>query len=219
MWIYIILGLLGLFAVLLLSPVVLQAGYDGTFRVTVRFWCFRFRVLPNPTKKKKKPRKQAKPAGPPKKKAARSEAKEGAFDRLVERYGVTGAVGLLLRTAAALPKILLRLLKGARVRHMELQLGITGADAADAAIHYGEVCSILYPFLGAASHHMKFIRPRVNVYCDYQGDKPFLQGKAGLYISLYHIVGTAFFALKELILKNKGGQNNERTKSESHDQK
>jgi hypothetical protein len=63
---------------------------------------------------------------------------------------------------------------------------------------------------------VNFVRPRVNLYCDYEATASVIKGKAGLYIPLYHVVGTGLYILKELIkknLKNKGGNQHERTKN------
>ena len=49
---------------------------------------------------------------------------------------------------------------------------------------------------------MKLIDPQVNVYCDYQGEKPVVEGSAKICISVFHAVGTAFYVIKELIVKN-----------------
>jgi hypothetical protein len=99
---------------------------------------------------------------------------------------------------------------------MDLQIAVAGEDAAQAAITYGRVCSVFYPLLGRASAYVNFVRPRVNLYCDYEATASVIKGKAGLYIPLYHVVGTGLFILKELIkknLKNKGGNQHERTKN------
>ena len=200
MWIYVVLCIAALLLLLLVSPIVFTVTCDKDLTVWVRFWFVRIRLMPG---KKPKTHKQ-KEIKVKKQKKVKKETKN-IFHNLVEEHGVVGAIQLLIHVAVTLPKIVLRFLKGARVRQCRLTVGVAGDDAAQAALHYGEVCAVLYPFLGLAGEHVKLIQPTLDIYCDYQASQSVLKGQARLYISLFHAVGTALYGLKEIILKNKGG--------------
>ncbi len=187
MWMY-ILGAVGLvIAALLFSPIVVKVAFEDTLEVVLSFWFVRYRVYPQ-KKKTKSPSKKAKAKKQPPSEPAK---KQGVVQKVKQIFNV---MGTLVNGS-------LRLLKNARVRKLNLTLGITGEDAAVAAIHYGQVCSVVYPFLGLIDSHMKLVDPKVNMYCDYQGEESVVKGSGKLYISVYHAVGTALYILKELVKK------------------
>lgn len=199
MWVYILGAFcLGL-ALLLVSPVVIGITYDETLKLWVRLWFVRFWVIPRPKKKKQSPS----PKKPPKKQPA--EKQPTPIKGLVQKYGMAGAIRLTVGALSAGGKSAYRLFKGAKIKGMELTLGITGDDAADAAITYGQVCSVLYPALGTLAQYAKPIDPKLNVYCDYLSKQPVIKGQAYIHIPVYHVVGTALYMCKELIIKVKGG--------------
>ena len=196
MWPYVLAGIFLFVLLLLFSPLVLSVEYEQQLHIGVRFWFVKITLLPQ-KEKKGKIKKQS-----PKKKKKKSAVKKSGWQNLVEKYGVFGAVKEIVSALSVLPKSVVRLTKGARVRKMDVEIAVTGEDAADAAITYGRVCSVVYPFLGRVSGHVKLVRPKLNLYCDYEGTSSKIKAKANLYVSLYRVVGTALFVLKEMIKKN-----------------
>jgi hypothetical protein len=219
MWPYVLLGIFLLIGLILYSPLVLKVQYEEKLSVWLRFWFIKVTLLPKkekPVKKKnlKKSQKKRKPQSAADVKS--QPAKKSGWQNLVEQHGVVGAIEQIASVFLLLPKSVKRLMKGATVRGMDLQIAVAGEDAAQAAITYGRVCSVFYPLLGRASAYVNFVRPRVNLYCDYEATASVIKGKAGLYIPLYRGLGTGLYILKELIkknLKNKGGNQHERTKN------
>jgi hypothetical protein len=203
MWLKILLVFLALVVVLLCSPLVIALEYNQTPSVGLKFFGFSLWRWPNQKKKAQKT------AGKKKASAKKSkEAKTGGWNNLVATKGVLGAVKEMISAFSLLSDAVLRATKGAKVRNLDLQVGITGQDAADAAITYGQVCSVLYPFLGRLSAHVKLVRPHVNVYCDYENTTSLIRAKANVHIPLYRLVATGAHVLKNMIkknLKNKGG--------------
>lgn len=188
MWMY-ILGAIGLvIAALLFSPIVVKVAFEDTLEVVVSFWFVRYRVYPQKKKTKSTPIKAKVKKQPS---SEMPQKKQSVVQKVKQIFGV---MGTLVNGS-------LRLLKNARVRKLDITLGVTGEDAAAAAIHYGQVCSVVYPFLGLVDSHMKLIDPKVNVYCDYEGAESVIKGSGKLYISVYHAVGTALYILKELVMK------------------
>ena len=186
MWMYIIGGIVLFFALLLLSPIVVWVKFEETLHIKLRFWFVSYTLYPKKPKTKTSPKKQTKKEQPS------SVQPQGTLEKVKSIFGV---LGTLLSASV-------RLISGARVRNLNLTLGITGKDAADAAITYGQVCSVVYPVLGFADSKMKLINPKVNIYCDYNAEKSITQGSGKVCITVYHAVGTAFYILKELIKKN-----------------
>ncbi len=187
MWIYIVAGIVVLLAVFFLSPIVLSVKFEETLQIKLRFWFVSLWVYPKEKKAKSSPKKSKR-----KTKQQPSAGKQGTVEKV---RGIFSVLSTLLHSS-------LRLVDGARVRNLKLTLGITGEDAADAAISYGQVCSVVYPVLGYVDSKMKLVNPQVNIYCDYTGQESVIQGSCTLCVSAYHAVGTALFILKELVKKN-----------------
>lgn len=193
MWMYITAGIVGLLAVALLSPLVLLIRYDETLTLRLRYGPVRITLLPR--SKQSRPKK-------PKKKKKNDRNESGKWQNMTQKHGVLGAVEQLVTAFGSLSKGALRLIKGARVRRLRGQIRVAGADAADAAVKYGQVCSVLYPFLGRVDTHMKLVRPKLQVYCDYEQTQSLITFEAAVYVSLYHAGFTALYILKEMIVKN-----------------
>lgn len=222
LWLYILSGILALFVFLLAVPLVLSFSYTDRLTVTARYLFLRFRLVPSREKSpaKKRPAKQKKKGSSPK------AHKPDAFENLVEKNGVAGAVRVLASAVRTLSQTVLRLLKGARVRGLCVTAGVTGEDAALAAIHYGEVCAVFYPFYGWLDGHMKLIRPRVDLHADYAASAPTFTASGRLYITTFHAVITALYGVGKLLRdlrgnqeNHKGGKKHERAKQSSTDPK
>ncbi len=193
MWIYVVAGIVLLLVLLFLSPIVLTVKFEETLQVKLRFLFVSLWVYPKEKKAKSSPKKSKS-----KTKQQPSSSKQGTVEKV---RGIFSVLSTLLSSS-------LRLVDGARVRNLKLTLGITGKDAADAAISYGQVCSVVYPVLGYVDSKMNLINPQVNIYCDYTAEESVIQGSAVVCVSAYHAVGTALYILKALVkknLKNKGG--------------
>lgn len=186
MWIYVVAGIVLLLAVVFLSPIVLSVKFEETLQVKLRFWFVSYSLYPQKKKAKTSPKK------------LKTKEKTPA----VKKQGTLEKVRGIFNVLSTLMNASLRLIDGARVRNLNITLGITGKDAADAAITYGQVCSVVYPVLGFADSKMELKNPKVNIYCDYNAEKSVIQGSGKVCVSVYHAVGTALFALKELIKKN-----------------
>ncbi len=196
MWMYIVAGIVLALAALLMSPIVIGVRFEEDLLVTVRFWCFRFRVYPKKESSKNKAKKQNK-----KKQNKKKQNTPQDGNKKAKPAGAVGKVQQVFQVLHSLFHGSLRLLKGARLRKLNLTIGATGEDAAQAAINYGTVCSIAYPFLGLVDSHMKLVNPKVNIYCDYLAEEWVIQGSGSLYISVFHAVGTALYIFKDVIMK------------------
>lgn len=186
MWIYVVAGIVLLLVLLFLSPIVLSVKFEETLQVKLWFWFVSYSLYPQKKKTKASPKKLKT------KEKTTSVKKQGTLEKV---RGVFNVLSTLMSSS-------LRLIEGARVRDLNITLGITGKDAADAAVTYGQVCSVVYPVLGFADSKMKFVNPKVNIYCDYTADESVIQGSGKVCVSAYHAVGTALHILIELVKKN-----------------
>lgn len=186
MWMYIVGAVVLALVILLFSPIVISFSFGESVQVTLRYLFIGWTVYPRSAKTKPKKKREKK------KQAKKPAPKTGVVQKVKEIFGVL----------TALFQGSLRLLENARVRKLKITLGIAGEDAAKAAVNYGLVCSVVYPFLGLADNHMNLKKPKVNIYCEYLSRESLVEGSGKIYIWAYHAVGTALFILKELVSKN-----------------
>ncbi|MBQ6819213.1 MAG: DUF2953 domain-containing protein [Clostridia bacterium] len=219
LWLWILLGLLALsVAILLCIPIVVTFRFDGSLdsaHVSYRYLFYQKQLFPKP--KEDKPSPKRKQASSQKEK----QQEKASFGSLVKTHGPVEAVSLMVESATALLNALKNLLKGAKIRHFHGVFAIGGEDAADAALKYGQVCAVLYPFLGMVSGLMTFVKPDLQVYCNYEQPSSVIQASGKIHISILRLPFAAGYALRYLIHKNleKGGSQYERSKKRSQSTK
>lgn len=148
-------------ALLLAAPVTLRFRYDGSPRLRIWYLCFFYTVkwdkagAKNPSGKR------------PKKAKGKPPKKSDPFRELVDKKGLTAALGDLCDTLKTLLKQAARFLTHVRIPRLSLSATVGAEDAAQAAIRCGEVCAAVYPLLGFASALMKIRPPHIDIQPDY----------------------------------------------------
>ena len=172
---YIILGIIAFFVIVLSIPVVLDLEYTDAVRCKVSWLFLKFDIYPFPEKKKKeeKPKKEKKEEKPEEKKEEKpKQKKENFLKTFYNNQGLSGVLELLNNCVAALKRFSVKFIKRAVIfKKFHLDIHITEDDAAATAIKYGKVCSALYPSLGFICSNMKVKDYKVNVLADYCGEK------------------------------------------------
>lgn len=172
---YIILGIIAFFVIVLSIPVVLDLEYTDAVRCKASWLFLKFDLYPFPEKKKKeeKPKEEKKEEKPEEKnEEAPKPKKENFLKTFYNNQGLSGVIELLNNCVAALKRFSVKLVKRAVIiKKFHLDVHITEDDAAATAIKYGKVCSGLYPSLGFICSNMKVKDYKVNVFADYCGEK------------------------------------------------
>lgn len=96
-----------------------------------------------------------------------AEKKESLLHVLYRTHGVDGILELVRRVFSYLGSFFGDMMKALVIEELYLDIGCTKKDAAATAIYYGEVCSALYPMLGALASRCKVKKYDINVYPDY----------------------------------------------------
>ena len=182
---YILLGLVALICLLLCSPVSLHFYYREDPRLVLRVWGIPFHLLPSP-------QKEAAPATdtPP---APKTE-KPSLLKELETTYrqdGLSATLQWVKRLAAVFSRAVGRLLRAVTVKNLRLEMRISGEDAAASAVHYGEVCTVLFPMLAVITGNLRVKRQTVDVRPDFseQGTAVLIDCRLG--ISLWRLAGAA----------------------------
>ena len=145
---YIILGILLLLFLLTLLNVWAFISYNEELRVVVKIAFIKLQLVPPKQKKeKKKPKKPKKKQE--KKPLKKKSQKEKAFSikDYVKEKGVSGILNIVKNIAVLAAEVLKDLFSRITVTKFTLKIRIAGSDAADSAVKYGKVCSVLYPAL------------------------------------------------------------------------
>lgn len=163
----IILSILAVIVLLLLFSLNLYIDYNAdNIKVWVKYLFIKIPVYPPKDKKekKKKPDKKEKK----KSKKPQKEKKENFFISTVKSQGLSAVIEILEKILQILKDFSSSTLKHFKIKKLNLNVTMTGEDAADAALNFGYACSVLYPALGALSGLIRFLNiPNVNITVDY----------------------------------------------------
>ncbi len=152
-----------LFLALLFSlPLTFRACYREEFTFELRYLFLRFRIVPRPEKKQKKPAEAA-PAEEPGEKAP------SRFQELLKKEGVSGLIRLLQELAGIANGALKRLFAHLTVDEFNLELRISGSDAGKTALEYAAACGAVYPAVSVLLRAVRYRDYSVRVLPEFQG--------------------------------------------------
>ena len=164
---WILLGILGLMALLLLTPVSVRAKYEDALEVWLGLGPVKLRAFPLKKRKKteKKPQKAKKTKEKKVKQKPKTEKEPKKSPLALEKPTLTQLPDYLRLGADALGSMRRRIL----VRNFRLDLTLGGDDAAKTALNYGRVAA-LFSILGPLLERAFRVRKRdVSVEADFSG--------------------------------------------------
>lgn len=176
---FIILGIVLLFILLLSVPVVVDMEYVETFKLKVSWLFIKINILPKDENKKKKekkpkkPKKEKEPKEEPKeeKPAEVKEKGDNPIKIFYEDQGVMGIVDLIGNCASYLGRFTKAFIRSFYIKRLRLRIWVTEGDAAQTAIKYGKFCQMIYPPLGYICSSCRVKDYDVNIWADYCGEK------------------------------------------------
>lgn len=218
---WIILGIILFFVLLLSIPVILELEYTDTVKCKVSWLFLKINIYPLPEKKEKKPKEEPekKKEPKPKKEEPEKPKKENFLKTFYNNQGLSGVIELLRNCVAALKRFSIKFIKRAVIfKKLHLEIHITEGDAAATALKYGKVCSALYPSLGFICSNMRVKDYKVNVYADYCGEKTSVELVTQTAIIPRALIGAGFSLcmslikqlLKVVIANNKSSKDTQR---------
>lgn len=162
LWLYILLGIVLLFAIILAIPIKVFVRYKNSFFCRLHIGFVRIILYPpQPKKKKAKKEKteQQKPA------PQKEEKKENDF---LKELGLSGVVNLFTKLVELASGVLKDLFAHIIIKSFALSIKVAGNDAADTAVKYGKVCSVVYPLTSALIRSMKYSDYGVDILPDFK---------------------------------------------------
>lgn len=185
LWIF--LGITALNGVLLACPVRIRAEFTESLSGQIGFLFFRF-SFPAPAKKKRR-KKAGKETGEGKKR------EKPDILTLIRKKGLSGFLGILGEMARLAAGTAKRLFARTCVDTFDLDLAVCGSDAAQTAVNFGAVCSVVYSAAGALQSCMRFRGRSVNIVPDYNGEKSRVRFRVRAHVRLLFLLSSLLWAL------------------------
>ena len=176
----------------LVIPLRLQFSYQDQPSVLLKYSFLKFTLYPTQGKINDRTHKNKRNT------QNREEGKSNLnFSSLRKEYGFLGAINYLTELLKPLIQKPFTLCRKIKITNLSVNIVIADSDAAQAAIEYGAVAAVIYPFLGWTSALIQFDNPSVNLGIDYAKEKSSVSVCGCVSILPLHIITTAisiFFA-------------------------
>ena len=205
---YIILGIIAFFVILLSVKVAVTVHYEDDVAVSVKWLFLKFNILPKaekedkPEKKKKDKKKEEKPKeeseviSEPKKKK-----KDNMFVRFYRNRGVEGVVQLLKDTANAVGGMFRRIGRAFLFEELIISLTVGAGDSAETAIKYGKTCSVAFPAMGLIVDTMRVKKYNIEINPDFINGKNVAKLHTGISVRPIRLINAVIIVAFELLFK------------------
>ena len=170
---WVLLGILALILLALFVKVRFRIEYSAENTSAVLKWLFlSFKLYPMNKKPKKEETEESvpeeeKPPAEPDEAPKNKKGQGNLLKTLYEAEGIDGLISLLHQVLYHTKTFFGSLMHGFVIDELYLDVRCTRSDAAATAIYYGEVCSVLFPLLGALAAKCRMKKYDFNVYPDF----------------------------------------------------
>ncbi len=158
---YIVLGIIAFIFLLLCIPVSVKAVYKDELGLTLRYAFFKFDLLKEHDEKEEKQEDE-------------TEEKESKFKLkdMLKNHGVKNFLDIIKELFLIATKSLFNILKHIKVKELSIDFTAAAEEPGDAALLYGKVCGIIYPFYSLLLANCKVKKSSVNVDLNYNEESP-----------------------------------------------
>ena len=206
---YIILGIIAFFVVLLSIKIAVTVHYEDDVAVSVKWLFIKINILPKKEKKpkKEKPKKEKKPKEEKPKeesevvKEPKKKKGDNMFVRFYKNRGVSGVVQLLKDAAAALGGMFGRIGRAFLFEELYVSLDVGGGDSADTAIKYGKVCSAAFPAMGLIVNKARVKKYNIEITPDFIYGKTAARLHTKISLRPIRLINAVFVLVFELLFK------------------
>ena len=150
--IYIIIGILNFFSVLLFIPVHILLDYEENLNIKVKYSFITFTLLPKSSAKKSKKKTKEDPKNDSKKlKSNDASSKSNVIENIKNKDNIK-VIKILIRQCIYFLK---KILNHIKIDKLELNAAIVSEDAAKTALMYGTISSVVYPIISFLKNNYK----------------------------------------------------------------
>lgn len=202
---YIILGIIAFFVILLSVKVAVTVHYEDDVAVSVKWLFLKFNILPKaekedkPEKKKnkeEKPKEESEVIPEPKKKK-----KDNMFVRFYRNRGVEGVVQLLKDAANAVGGMFKRIGRAFLFEELIISLTVGAGDSAETAIKYGKTCSVAFPAMGLIVDTMRVKKYDIEINPDFIYGKNVAKLHTQISVRPIRLINAVIIVAFELLFK------------------
>ena len=136
-WLYIVLGIILFFILLLLIPIGMKAEFDKELKAYLKIGFIPIRLYPPKPKKEKKKKPGDEESGDEKKK----EKKPG----LIQEKGIMWLIDVIREAAQLATGAMKSFFHHLQIKRLNISICYHGDDAEDTAVKYGYFCLSVYP--------------------------------------------------------------------------
>lgn len=199
---YILLGIVAFFVLLLSVKVRIDAEYIDDFRVRLRWLFLSFPLYPMKPREKKLKQEKPQPEKPPEEEQPPKEKKPNPFKTFIDNQGFDGVIQLIRDTADALGSLMKSIKKHLIIEELFLWVVIShNQDAARTAMEYGKACQDIYPALGAICSTLTVKKYDVEVEPDFIGVSSSAQFAFALSVRPIFLTNAAVALVVRLLFK------------------
>lgn len=202
---YIIIGIIAFFIVLLSIKLVITVHYEDDVAVSVGWLFLKFNILPKNEDKPKKEKKKKEKEEPPQNKDETikepKKKKDNMFVRFYNNRGVSGVVQLLKDAANALGGMFKRIGRAFLFEELFIALEVGASDSAETAIKYGKVCSAAFPAMGLIVSTMRVKKYSIDISPDFLYGKNVARLHTKISVRPIRLINAVLILAFELLFK------------------
>lgn len=198
-FLYVFLGIIAFFLIILSIPLHISIGYDDKIRVTIRYLFVKLNILPAKSKQKKeKPPKEPKPQEekPPK---PPKEKKPNPLLEMVKANGYDGMMVVLSNLMHILRIYGGKIFKSIVFDEIDLYISVGTGDSAATAIKYGKTCQKVYPVIGYICSNNIVRKYDINVEPDFLANNTEGEFYCDLHLCIRKIINATLAMVIRLI--------------------
>jgi hypothetical protein len=187
----IILSIILFFLILLLCPVTVYAYFEDELTAKVRYLFITYKIHQKPEEEK---RKLADGTEEIEKKVKTNETKSRIKD-IIEQKGLSGFLNIIKDFASIATETAKKLFSHMIINNISTDIAVADEDAAQTAILYGYVCTLVYTSIGLLVNNMKCRNYHINIVPDFQSKESRIRFEAKAHIQLLFLVSSGLSAL------------------------
>lgn len=187
---YIILGILLFFAVLMICPVTIHVLYENEFSAKVTYLFLTYTLTPEKQEETEQSEEEEE-----EKQKEKSDDTKSRIQQMIEQKGLSGFISFMKELANIAVGAAKKLFKHLVISDLNVNITVATDDAAQTALDYSYVCAALYPAVSVIIGSCKCKKYHVKVNPDFDQNESEIYFYTKAYIKLFFIVSSALRAL------------------------
>lgn len=187
MWLVIVGIILAIICFIVLSPIKIYVSASDTFLVKIKLLFLNLYTFDSSVEEKTK--KDIKEKNDIKSTIGKITNQNDNYDKLI----------MLIKMLKSTLSKFAKLLKHTIVKKFNFNITVSGNDAADTAIKYGNVCSVVYPLSTLLSKCVNFKPENISVYSNFNDNNTNFNLSFIITVKIIYLIGFAVSSIFDII--------------------